>query len=126
VAPYSFTMPETKLDFEGWLKSRKAAERDPHRSGERAHLSNMAAAAAVDDDAMKRRRGRSRPSTWRRSTTVRRAPSFSFDKTSGQNGDVVNLTITALASDPRLRRRALHLVSTLGSVQSIWIGTVGS
>jgi hypothetical protein len=54
------------------------------------------------------------------------ALSFSFDKTSGQNGDVVNMTITALASDPVYGGELFVLVSTLGSEQSIWIGAVGN
>jgi hypothetical protein len=54
------------------------------------------------------------------------ALAFAFDKNSGQNGDVVHMTITAMASDPFYSGDLFILVSTLGDTQSIWIGAVGN
>jgi hypothetical protein len=49
-----------------------------------------------------------------------------FDKTSGQNGDVVLMTITAMASDPLYGGDLFILVSTLGNTKNVWTGAVGN
>jgi hypothetical protein len=54
------------------------------------------------------------------------ALTFSFDKTTGKNGDVVNLTINALRKDPQYGGELFMVVSTLGSMQTFWIGAVGN
>jgi hypothetical protein len=53
------------------------------------------------------------------------ALSFSFDKTSGQNGDKLHLTITALAAGP-LGASPFWIESDLGNVQKFWVGVVGN
>jgi hypothetical protein len=54
------------------------------------------------------------------------ALTFGFDTTSGTNGDVVNLTITAVRKDPNYGGELFILESTLGSVQTLWFGAVGN
>jgi len=52
--------------------------------------------------------------------------SFMWDATSGQNGDVLNLTVTRNADDPTLQGvDAFIITSTLGMRQSAWVGAVG-
>jgi hypothetical protein len=52
--------------------------------------------------------------------------SFMWDATSGQNGDVLNLTVTRNADDPTLVGvDAFIVTSTLGMRQSAWVGAVG-
>ncbi len=53
------------------------------------------------------------------------ALSFSFDKTSGQNGDKLHLTIKAI-STPSMGVSPFWLQSDLGSVSTVWIGLVGN
>jgi hypothetical protein len=54
------------------------------------------------------------------------ALTFSFDKTSGENGDVVHLTINAVRKDPMYGGEIFILVSTLGGMQTLWFGAVGN
>lgn len=51
--------------------------------------------------------------------------SFALDRTSGQNGDVLNLTITAMASS-QYGLEPFVIESMLGSADSLWIGVVGN
>jgi hypothetical protein len=51
---------------------------------------------------------------------------FSFDKTSGQNGDTVNLTITVNGSDDGLKGEAFLLLSTLGGHTNVSMGFIGN
>jgi hypothetical protein len=53
------------------------------------------------------------------------ALSFSFDKSEGQNGDKLNLTITALATGP-LGASPFWIESDLGNVSKFWVGVVGN
>jgi hypothetical protein len=53
------------------------------------------------------------------------ALSFSFDKTTGQNGDKLHLTIKALAAGP-LGASPFWIESDLGNVQKFWVGVVGN
>jgi hypothetical protein len=53
------------------------------------------------------------------------ALSFSFDKSEGQNGDKLNLTITALAAGP-LGASPFWIESDLGKVSKFWVGVVGN
>jgi hypothetical protein len=53
------------------------------------------------------------------------ALSFSFDKTTGKNGDKLQLTITALEKGP-LGAAPFWLESDLGMVQKFWVGVVGN
>jgi hypothetical protein len=53
------------------------------------------------------------------------ALSFSFDKTTGQNGDKLLLTIKALAAGP-LGASPFWIESDLGDVQKFWVGVVGN
>ncbi len=48
---------------------------------------------------------------------------FSWDKTSGQNGDKLNLTITSIANPPS-KGAGFIIESDLGSTQNFWIGLV--
>ncbi len=48
---------------------------------------------------------------------------FSFDKTTGQNGDKIMMTIKVLTAGRR-NRESFIVQSTLGTVNNIWIGTV--
>ena len=48
-----------------------------------------------------------------------------FDKTSGNNGDVLKLTITVLKADVNFASEPFYLESTLGSASNIWMGVVG-
>ncbi len=49
--------------------------------------------------------------------------SFSWDKTSGQNGDKLHLTITSISNPPMLGD-AFIIQSTLGATINVWIGLV--
>lgn len=51
--------------------------------------------------------------------------SFSFDRTSGTNGDVLKLTITVLRAS-QFGAEPFVVVSTLGSATPLWVGVVGS
>jgi hypothetical protein len=54
---------------------------------------------------------------------------FDFDKTTGVNGDKVNLTITVLADNPwglGVDGESFVIVSTLGTQLSFWAGFVGN
>ncbi len=53
------------------------------------------------------------------------ALSFSFDKTTGQNGDTLHLTITALAAGP-LGASPFWIESDLGQTSKFWAGVVGN
>ena len=53
------------------------------------------------------------------------ALSFSFDQSTGQNGDKVHLTIQALA-ESSLGAAPFFIVSQLGSVKTAWIAVVGN
>jgi hypothetical protein len=53
------------------------------------------------------------------------ALSFQFDKTEGQNGDTLHLTITALAMGP-VGAAPFWVTSTIGSVSKVWVGVVGN
>jgi hypothetical protein len=50
---------------------------------------------------------------------------FAFDKTQGQNGDHVALTITANAYDAQIGGAPFMIVSTLGQRTSTWFGVAG-
>ena len=51
---------------------------------------------------------------------------FSTDRTSGQNGDIVKLTIMTTAPDPNmLGFGAFYVESKLGDTTNYWIGLVG-
>ncbi len=54
------------------------------------------------------------------------ALTFSFDKTSGVNGDVLNLTINVLAQDPLYQGEVFELVSSRGGDYTVWWGAVGN
>jgi hypothetical protein len=49
--------------------------------------------------------------------------SFTFDKSSGQNGDKINMTIKALSKDPK-DLAGFFIISTLGSNMTFWVGGV--
>jgi hypothetical protein len=50
---------------------------------------------------------------------------FSFDRSSGMNGDVLKLTITVVAAPPKDGRYELFsLQSTLGDMKTVWYGMV--
>jgi hypothetical protein len=51
--------------------------------------------------------------------------SFSFDKTRGQNGDKLQLTINALAAGP-LGASPFWIESDLGKASKFWVGVVGN
>ena len=51
--------------------------------------------------------------------------SFAFDRTQGQNGDRIELTITANDYDATLGGAAFMLTSTLGPRSNTWFGVVG-
>ncbi len=51
---------------------------------------------------------------------------LSFDKTSGQNGDVVHLTITAIKQDSGFGAEGFIITSALGSQTTRWYGVVGN
>jgi hypothetical protein len=51
------------------------------------------------------------------------ALSFTWDKTTGQNGDTLHLTITTIA-DPPQKGEAFVIESTLGATTNAWIGLV--
>jgi hypothetical protein len=51
--------------------------------------------------------------------------SFSWNKTTGQNGDTLQLTITANAADPTFGGEAFVLVSSIGQTANYWLGYVG-
>jgi hypothetical protein len=52
---------------------------------------------------------------------------FAWDKTSGNNGDVLQLTVTRVKDDPSIPGVDLFmLISTLGSEQHAWVGAVGN
>jgi hypothetical protein len=53
------------------------------------------------------------------------ALSFTFDETSGQNGDTIHLTIKALATS-NLGVSPFWVQNDLGSVTTVWIGLVGN
>jgi hypothetical protein len=53
------------------------------------------------------------------------ALSFSFDKTTGQNGDKLQLTINALAAGP-LGASPFWIESDLGKASKFWVGVVGN
>jgi hypothetical protein len=58
------------------------------------------------------------------------ALSFSFDKTQGQNGDKIHLTINALSASP-LGVAPFQIVSELGApdaggARTTWVGVVGN
>jgi hypothetical protein len=50
---------------------------------------------------------------------------LTFDKTSGNNGDVLKLTIQVLQADPDFASEPFYLESTLGNASNIWMGVVG-
>lgn len=50
--------------------------------------------------------------------------SFAWDKTSGQNGDVLHLTISAVAAAPG--GTTFELEASLGGASSQWVGAVGN
>jgi hypothetical protein len=50
---------------------------------------------------------------------------FTWDKTSGQNGDVLHLTIKALVAAPA-GGTTFELTSSLGTATSQWIGAVAN
>jgi hypothetical protein len=58
--------------------------------------------------------------------TLRMQPAqlnFTFDKTTGQNGDKIMMTIQVVTASKR-NRESFVITSTLGSVNNVWIGTV--
>jgi len=50
---------------------------------------------------------------------------FSLDKDTGMNGDVLKLTITVVAADKTLGAEPFWIESTLGNASNIWMGMVG-
>ncbi len=50
---------------------------------------------------------------------------LTFDKTSGNNGDVLHLTIKVLQADPNFASEPFWIESTLGNASNIWMGVVG-
>jgi len=63
------------------------------------------------------------PLTW-----VKQKPELqmTLDRTSGQNGEKVYLTIKVLAKDKSFGAEFFAIVSTLGDQSNIWFGTVGN
>jgi len=51
---------------------------------------------------------------------------FKFDKTTGQNGDTLHLTITAVAQDPTIHAEDFTITSTLGTMTTTWWGMIGN
>jgi hypothetical protein len=51
---------------------------------------------------------------------------FAFDRTTGQNGDVLKLRIDVLAIDPQFGGEGFMLTSTLGKQRSYWYGYVAN
>jgi hypothetical protein len=51
--------------------------------------------------------------------------SFSWNKTSGQNGDTLQLTITVDASDPTFGGEPFVIASSIGQTTNYWLGYVG-
>lgn len=50
---------------------------------------------------------------------------FSFDKTTGQNGDVIQMTITVMQKGA-LGQEPFWIQNTLGSQTTVWLGVVGN
>jgi hypothetical protein len=50
---------------------------------------------------------------------------FTWNKTSGQNGDTLQLTITVAASDPSFGGEPFLIVSSIGQTANYWLGYVG-
>jgi hypothetical protein len=53
------------------------------------------------------------------------ALSFGFDKATGQNGDVLHLTITAMATSP-MGAAPFWVQCDLGASTTRWVGVVGN
>jgi hypothetical protein len=51
--------------------------------------------------------------------------SFAWDKTTGQNGDTLHLTITVTATDGTYGGNAFYIESTSGSLAHTWLGFAG-
>jgi hypothetical protein len=50
---------------------------------------------------------------------------FSFDRTTGVNGEKLHLAITRLEGDSNVAHATFSIVSTLGERQTEWLGVVG-
>jgi hypothetical protein len=51
---------------------------------------------------------------------------FAWDKSQGQNGDKLHLTVTRTKDDPTIVGvDCFTVVSTLGTADHAWIGTIG-
>jgi len=50
---------------------------------------------------------------------------FSWDKTTGNNGDVLHLTIKVLAADAKFKCELFMIQAQLGERSSVWMGAVG-
>ena len=59
-------------------------------------------------------------------TSTAKNLAFSFDKTSGQNGDVINLTITVNSQDAGYKAEIFFLKSSLNGVNYYWPVVVGN
>lgn len=50
---------------------------------------------------------------------------FTWDKTTGNNGDVLHLTISVLAADAKFKGELFMIQAQLGERTSVWMGAVG-
>jgi hypothetical protein len=53
------------------------------------------------------------------------ATQLTLDKSSGMEGDVLNLTIKVITSDPVIGGEGFVLSSTLGGQNNLWYGAIG-
>jgi len=53
------------------------------------------------------------------------ATKLTLDKTSGNDGDVLHLTIQVISADPSFGGEGFVLSSTLGTQNNLWYGAVG-